>query len=109
MYTDRELTRLAAHKAGLRRGIALRRIQCAGAAARIAQPLAWLDRALALWRRLSPFTRLAAVPLGFLVTRAAFFRRGILGSLLRWGPLAFAAVRGVGAVVKNGGPGRDRD
>jgi len=98
MYWDRELSRLAAHKAGLRRTITLRRTECAVAAAQVARPLAWLDRALALWRRLSPFTRLAAVPLGILVTRSALSRGGILGSLARWGPLAFAAARGLAAV-----------
>lgn len=100
MYPDRELTRLAAQKIALRRDIALRRLQCAGFAARIAQPVAWLDRVLAFWRRLTPLTRLA-VPLGFLATRTALRRPGILGSLVRWGPLVYGAVRGLHSVVKN--------
>jgi hypothetical protein len=66
MYPDRELTRLAAHKATLQRDIAVRRAQCAEAAAQVAQPLEWLDRMLAWWRQLSPFAKLAAVPLGLL-------------------------------------------
>jgi hypothetical protein len=101
MYPQRELTRLAAHKAALRWDIALHRAQCAAAAARVAQPLAWLDRMLAFWRRLSPFALFAAVPLGFLVQRTVFPRSKILGSLMRWGPLLFGAVRGIGAAVKS--------
>jgi hypothetical protein len=100
MYPDRELTRLAAHKAALRRDIALRRTQCVEAAARVARPLEWLDRMLALWRRLSPLAQFAAVPLGFLVKRTVFPRLKILGLLMRWGPLVFSAVRGISSVVK---------
>jgi hypothetical protein len=92
MYPDRELTRLAAYKAALRRGIALRRAQCAVAAARVAQPLEWLDRMLAYWRRLSPFVKFAALPLGFLLKRSLAPRTRVLGTLLRWGPPVLGAV-----------------
>ena len=101
MYPQRELTRLAAYKVALRRDIAFRRAECAEAAARATQPLEWLDRMLAFLRRLSPFAQFAAVPLGFLVTRAVFPRSKILGSLVRWGPLVFGAVRGISSAVKN--------
>ncbi len=100
MYSDRELIRLAVHKAALRHRIARQRVRCAEAAARVTQPLAWLDRVLALWHRLSPFARLAAVPLGFLVQRTVFPRRKILGSLFRWGPLVLSAVGGIRTAVK---------
>ena len=93
MYPQRELIRLAAYKVWLRRGIALRRTECTVAATRIARPFAWLDRALAFWRRLSPVVQVAAFPLGVLAVRTAFPRLKILGSLLRWGPLVFGAVR----------------
>ena len=92
MYPDRELTRLAAYKAALRRDIALRRAQCAVAAARVAQPLEWLDRMLAFWRRLSPLVKFAALPLGFLLKRSLAPRTRILGTLLRWGPPVLGAV-----------------
>ena len=92
MYPDRELTRLAAYKAALRRGIALRRAQCAEAAARAAQPLEWLDRGLAFWRRLSPLVKYAAPPLGFLLKRSLAPRTRVLGALLRWGPPVLGAV-----------------
>ena len=93
MYPAWELRRLAAHKSALRKRIVLRRVTCAQAAARLARPVAWLDRAVAFWRRLHPLVKFAAVPLGLLVQRAVFPRRGLLGSLLRWGPLVFGAVR----------------
>jgi hypothetical protein len=100
MYPQRELTRLAAHKAFLRRGIAVRRTQCAEAVGRATRPLEWLDRALALWRRISPLAALAAVPLGLLVSRTLLPRRKILGPLLRWGPVLFNALRSLGALAK---------
>jgi hypothetical protein len=104
MYPDRELRRLAAHKASLRRDITLRRAQCVEAAALVARPLEWLDRALVLWRRVSPFVKLAAVPLGLLAGRRLLPRHRLLGSLLRWGPLVAGAVRGLGAEAR-GRPG----
>jgi len=100
MYPQQELARLAAHKAALRRDIALRRAECAVAATRVAQPLEWLDRVVAFWRRLSPLAVMAAVPLGFLVKRTLGPRLKILVSLVKWGPLVFGAVRGISAAVK---------
>lgn len=100
MYPDQELSRLADHKARLRRDIATQRIACVQAAAQVARPLAWLDRVMALWRRLPPLAKFAAVPLGILFQRAAMPRRGWLGSLTRWGPLAFSVLRAVGAAAK---------
>jgi len=99
MYPQRELIRLAAYKAALRRDIAFNRARCAEAAARAVQPLEWLDRVLDFCRRLSPFAKVAAIPLGFLVQRTLFPRRKLLSSLLRWAPLVFSAVRGFKAVV----------
>jgi hypothetical protein len=100
MYPDRELTLLAAHKAFLRQGIALRRAQCRAAAAQVARPVAWLDRVMAFWRHLSPFTQFAAVPLGWLVTRTVLPRMKILRTLARWGPLVFSAVRGIRSATR---------
>jgi hypothetical protein len=100
MYPQRELTRLAAYKTALQWDITLRRTQCAEAAARVVQPLAWLDRMLAFWRRLSPLT---GVLLGWVATRAVFPRRKFLRSLLRWAPLVLGLVRGLGSAVKTRG------
>ena len=103
MYPQRELIGLARHKVWLRRRIVVHRTACVAAAARVAQPVALLDRALSFWRRLSPFAQLAALPLGVLVTRKFFPRLKTLGALLRWGPLVFGAVRGLGAAVRSPG------
>lgn len=109
MYPDREVSRLAAHKTALRYRIARRRTDCAELAARVVRPVAWLDRARAFWRHLSPYTRLAAVPLGLLITRAVLPRRGILRTLARWGPLALGAARGLGSLLKPGALDRNGD
>jgi len=92
MYPQRELTgwplqdRVAV-------GLALRRTQCAEAAARVAQPLAWLDGA-GLLATLSSFAPIS--PCCWLGCHAhGFSRRKILGSLLRWAPLVFGLVRGL--------------
>lgn len=103
MYPQRELIRLAAYKAALRRDIALRRICCAAAASRLAQPVAWLDRMWAILRQLSPVALFAAVPLGVLVQRTVFPRMKVLGSLLRWGPVVVNALRGVGSILRRPG------
>ncbi|HET7537857.1 MAG TPA: hypothetical protein VFJ90_15465 [Candidatus Didemnitutus sp.] len=95
MYPTRELTRLAARKALLRQDIAHGRIRCAQAMARVTRPLAWLDRAVAFWRRLPPITRFAALPLGLLLQRQIARRLRGLGTMLRWAPLALATVRGL--------------
>lgn len=103
MYPEPDLTRLAAHKVLLQRRITRHRADCVEAMTQVVQPLAWLDRALDLWRKMSPLVRLAAVPLGLLVQRTVFPRKKILGSLFRWGPLIFNAVRGIGATRKSRG------
>lgn len=98
MHHERELNRLALHKAVLRRRIGRHRAECVRAATHVLQPLAWLDRALALWRRLAPFAAFAAVPLGFLLLkRSAAPRPRMLGTLLRWAPIVLGAVRGFAA------------
>jgi hypothetical protein len=61
------------------------------------QPIEWLDRMLAAWRRLSPFARLAAVPLGCAIKQLLFRRSKLLGSLVSWGPLVASVIRGVGS------------
>ncbi len=97
MYPQHELTRLAAHKSLLRQRIATRRLECGVAVAHLAQPVAWLDRVLAVWQQLAPMAAVAAIPLGALAQRLIFPRHRLLGALLRWGPLAFRALRGFGS------------
>ena len=93
MHSTAELIRLAAHKATLRRKIALRRVECATAAAKVLQPLDWLDRASALWKKLSPFAQLAALPLGLLMRRVASPRFKVLSAVAQWAPIVIGALR----------------
>jgi hypothetical protein len=69
MYPSGELNRLAARKALLQSRIAIRRWECAAAAAEIARPIAFIDRGVEMWHRISPFVKLLGVPLGLLITR----------------------------------------
>ncbi len=93
MYPEQNLTRLAQHKAMLRNRISRRRAECAGHAGAVMQPLEFVDRLVTLARRFAPLAKLAIVPLGWLLMRRAAPRRGLLASLLRWGPLAYGLAR----------------
>lgn len=95
MHTERELIRLGFHKVRLQRRIARHRAECAQAAAVLVKPLDWLDRVVAVWRKLSPVAKFAAVPLGLLVQRTVFRRMKGFGAMLRWAPLVVTVVRGV--------------
>lgn len=88
MYPQPGLKRLGAYKTRLRERIAARRAECVAAATGAARPLAWIDRLIALGRRLAP---LASLPLGLVVARVAFPRRNLVGSLLRGAPLLATA------------------
>lgn len=95
MYPTQELIRLAAHKVRLQQKIALRRAWATEDAARLVQPLEWLDRVLGFWRHVSPLAQMAALPLGFLFQKTVFPRAKILRSLVRWAPLVFSVLRGI--------------
>ena len=97
MYPDGELTRLSYHKAALRRRIAIRREECAAAAAGATRPLAWLDRAIVWWKKVKPLTKVVAIPLTLLAKRLIFPRFRLFSSLLRWGPALFGAAKMAGA------------
>lgn len=97
MYPSGELQALARRKVHLRGSISYHRWQCRQAAARLAQPLAWIDRVWAQWQRISPFFKMAAMPLGFLLKRSLFPKLGLFSTLLRWAPAAFSAFRAFGA------------
>jgi hypothetical protein len=109
MYPQAELTALAARQGALRRRIAQRRTACAEAAGIVTGPLAWIDQALAVWRGISPLFLAAWAPLGLLLARTLAPRLKVLPSLLRWAPLAMAALRGLSrarsAERRSGGAG----
>lgn len=91
MYSRDELIRLDRHKSALRHRIAGRRVQFAEGFAGVARPLVWLDRVQALWRRISPLAKLAALPVALVTKRVLFPRAKLLGTLLRWGPVVLGA------------------
>lgn len=93
MYPDDELTRLAGYKNLLQMRIQLHRVECAVAVAGAMRPLAWFDRVVAFWRRVAPIAKVSAIPLALLLKKTVFKRAKILGTLLRWGPLAFKAAQ----------------
>jgi hypothetical protein len=95
MYPQEELRLLASARAELCRRIHARRLACSVAASRLSRPIERLDRMLATWRRLSPALKLAAVPLALLLKRWIAPKTRILSSILRWGPVAYGAVRGL--------------
>ena len=69
MYPHGELKALANRKVILQARIAVRRWESARAAAELAHPIAWVDRGVALWRRIAPFVKLLAVPGGLLLAK----------------------------------------
>jgi len=105
MYWDEELARLAAHKAALQRSIGRGRASCTEAAAIIVRPVERIDRIAAIWRGIPPSVKFGAVPLGLLLTRFALPRRGILGALVRWGPIAYSVIF---AISSGAGKGRSQ-
>jgi hypothetical protein len=95
MYPERELSRLAARKAVLRARIGLRRVECIEAAARVARPLAWLDRAREFLMKIRPIAILAAVPIAILAERSGSRILRTLSPLVRFVPLVLGGARAI--------------
>lgn len=98
MYPAAELDALARRKAVLRARISLDRLRVVALSAEVARPINWLDRALVQWRKISPFAKFAAVPLGLLLTRAvkggdSGQKKGLLGRALGLMPVVLGAVK----------------
>jgi hypothetical protein len=92
MFPQPELIELAARKAALLDDIGRRRHECVRSVVQLTRPLAHLDTALQLARRLAPLASLGALPLAALCQQKFFPRQRLLAAALRWGPLAFRAV-----------------
>lgn len=90
MYPRQSLIRLAAHKAALRREIALQRAECVATTREVARPLAWVDRAVAVVQEIPPLARAGLAVMGLWVRRAALQRLSHLSAALRWVPLVSA-------------------
>jgi hypothetical protein len=94
MYPSHELDRLAAHKARLRRKIALRRGEWVDVAAYLARPLDWLDRTIAVCRRFLPLTGFAGLPVDYILQRTGLTRIRKVSTLIRWAPVLVNLIRG---------------
>ena len=76
MYPSGDLAELAARKSILQARIAVRRWECAVAAAELARPVAVVDRGVQMWHRIAPFLKFLAIPGGFLFARGLRRRGG---------------------------------
>ncbi len=99
MHPQRELNRLTIRKAALQRTIALRRVRCAEAAARVVSPLEWVDRMTGLWGQGLPFAEIVIQSLGLFSCRSARGRPGFAGRLVRWGSHAAGTASSLGLLV----------
>jgi hypothetical protein len=75
MYPSGELSRLATRKVLLQSRIAIRRLECTIEAREVARPIAFIDRGIEVWHRISPFVKILGVPLGLLLTRIVSRKR----------------------------------
>jgi hypothetical protein len=95
MYPQAELSRLASTREALSRRMGRNRRQCAADMSQVMAPLEWVDRVLAIWRKISTPVLLTALPLGILLKRAMFPKPRILGKLVQWAPVLFGALRSI--------------
>ena len=90
MYPSTELNRSAALKTALHQRIAAQRRHCVAAAAVVAEPVAWLDRVIAIGRQFAPLAHAALAVLWS--TRARIHSRSATSSARdRWLRLLVAA------------------
>jgi hypothetical protein len=101
MYPARALSELATRKAEIRRAISGHRAQLAAAAAAVARPVAWIDRAVAFGRRWASLGMVAAVPVALFSRRAQSPWVRAAGVLMRLGPLVLGAYRGFQALARD--------
>lgn len=95
MYPAAELNALARRKAVLRARISLDRLRVVALSTEVAKPINWLDRAMVQWRKISPFAKFAALPLGLLLNRAVLpgKKTGLVGQALRFAPVILSAIK----------------
>lgn len=101
MSTRGKLDELIQRKQILEARIALRRIECQIAGAQLARPLAVVDRLHDGWERIAPWVKLASPVLGLFTVRhmrRSGFRRGKLGTILSFLPVALDVWKGFSAV-----------
>lgn len=90
MYPQPDLNILAIRKRALVHRIRVRREECAVHAHEVLKPAEWASGMYAKWQAVSPFTKMAAVPLGLLVTRKLMPK---ISGLISWAPMALNIFR----------------
>jgi hypothetical protein len=93
MYPAGDLSELAGRKRRIQERIRRRRGELALEARRLAQPIALVDRGVALWRRTSPWIRYVVLPAGFLARRGVIGPRVRVPRWLRWAPVVLRTAR----------------
>ncbi len=113
MYPTGDLTELAQRKAILQARIAIRRWKCAQSATELARPLEYVDRGIAMWRRVAPFAKVLAVPAGLMLTRVLGRRKapgrrrsGLIGTLFTVLPLVIRGAKLVQGLRSASVPGK---
>lgn len=101
MYPSGELKELARRKEAVRDRLALHRLQYMEAGERLARPIHVIDTLVAQWRRISPFAKLAALPLGLLLKKKLAPKASILSTAIKWLPTMFGAARAVAGMRQN--------
>lgn len=96
MYPAGELELLARRKTFLRLRITMHRMQITQASSRLARPLGVIEQLWAKWRQISPFVKMAAVPLGMMAKKKFFPKMRIFSALVKWGPAIFSSLRSMG-------------
>ncbi len=90
MYPKIDLEILANRRKAMRIRIRDRRALLVIDAANISRPIVWAEDMWAKWKAISPFAKLAAIPLGFFVKRKVFPKSGgWISGLIRFAPTAF--------------------
>lgn len=110
MSTRGKLDELIQRKQILEARIALRRIECQIAGAQLARPLAFVDRLHDGWERVAPWVKLVGPVIGVFATRRmqrSHFRRGKVGVLLSFLPIALDVWKGFSAVRQRRGERHD--
>lgn len=90
MYPKVDLEILANRRKAMRVQIRDRRALLVIDTANVSRPVVWAEDMWAKWKAISPFAKIAAIPLGIFMKRKVFPKSGgILGGLIRFAPMAF--------------------
>lgn len=90
MYPQADLTILARRKQVLLMRIAVRRDVCVAQVKALAHPFRWIGAVQRVWNAISPWAKLAALPVGLVLVRKL---SPWLGRLVSWAPAALRVYR----------------